>query len=110
MRFSFSTRAGEAKASDTSAKVSAKGSAKQASRGLNVIFMMIFVPEEPSSSAMLRFGAERDLNETRRTERESKAAKSLSQRIWASIWPRRTSQHKLPAILNCVESWDSHRA
>jgi hypothetical protein len=67
IRFSVSAREGEAKASNTSAK--------QAGNSLDLIIMMIFVLEEPISSAMLRFGAERDLNETRRTEGESKKTK-----------------------------------
>jgi hypothetical protein len=41
---------------------------------LDLIFMTV-VLEKPISSAMLRFGAERDLNETRRTEGESKKTK-----------------------------------
>jgi hypothetical protein len=56
-------------------------SAKQASNSLDLIFMMIFVLEEPISSAMLRFGVERDLNETRRTEGNSKKTKKLAEEL-----------------------------
>jgi ferric-dicitrate binding protein FerR (iron transport regulator) len=49
IRFSVSARDGKAKASGTSAKVSAM----QANRSLDVIFMMIFVPDEPIANAML---------------------------------------------------------
>jgi hypothetical protein len=62
MRFSVSARDGEGKARKTRAK---QARAKQARCSLEVVFMTIFVPEKPIMSAILRFGAERDLNELR---------------------------------------------
>src|SRR5450631_141575 len=79
MRFSDCARDGEAKDSETSAE----RSAMQASRSFEVGFMVIFVLEETISSPMLLPGAERDLNETRRTEGEAaRADKAYPRGSW----------------------------